>query len=153
MSEPRRIPITDAKTGAVRYSDPQPQQGQRKSQQSGSSPASSSEPSHLPQAPVDEGPGATSTPEAVPAVDSSGAAGASEPRASAKPKVEIETFGQFIAHAYGMKGRKVALKSKVERAIAQNPRLTLNEMERVGQLVKEDDVLAVPRQLMLAALR
>ena len=151
MSEPRRIPITDAKTGAVRYSDPQPQQGQRKSQQSGSSPASSSEPSHLPQAPVDEGPGATSTPEAAPAIDSSGAAGASEPRASAKPKVEIETFGQFIAHAYGMKGRKVALKSKVERAIAQNPRLTLNEMERVGQLVKEDAVLAVPRQLMLAA--
>ena len=84
-------------------------------------------------------------------MESSSAVDANESRTIAKPKVQIETFGQFITHAYGMKGRKVALKSKVERAIAQEPKLAFDEMERVAQLVKEDTVLAVPRQLLLAA--
>lgn len=151
MSEPRRIPITDAKTGEVRYSDPLPQQGQRKNQQVGSPPASSAQPTRPEPLQGEASPEFPSVPSVVPASDSVTPAGAVEPRASTKPKVEIETFGQFIAHAYGMKGRKVALKGKVERAIAEDPKLTLDEMERAGQLVKEDTVLAVPRQLLLAA--
>lgn len=151
MSEPRRIPITDAKTGEVRYSDPLPHQGPRRSQQASSPPASGMEPPQS-ETPQREGsPEAPPVPAASPAPDSVQSAGGAEPRAGVKPKVEIETFGQFIAHAYGMKGRKVALKSKVERAIAQDPKLTFDEMDRVGQLVKEDTVLAVPRQLLLAA--
>ncbi len=148
MSEPRRIPITDAKTGEVRYSDPLPQQGQRMNQP----PPNSPQPNR-PLPVSDHGsPAAPSTPEAAPAVmESSSAVDANESRTIAKPKVQIETFGQFITHAYGMKGRKVALKSKVERAIAQEPKLAFDEMERVAQLVKEDTVLAVPRQLLLAA--
>ena len=151
MSEPRRIPITDAKTGEVRYSDPQPQQGQRKNQQVGSLPASSAERTQPEPLQGYGGPEAPTVPTGAPAPAALVSAGAGEPRASAKPKVEIETFGQFIAQAYGMKGRKVAMKGKVERAIAQDPKLTFDEMERVGQLVKEDAVLAVPRQLLLAA--
>lgn len=151
MSEPRRIPITDAKTGEVRYSDPLPQQGQRKSQQLGTPPTSGTEPSQPEPPQRESSPEAPQAPAVPPASDPVHLAGGGEPRAGVKPKVEIETFGQFIAHAYGMKGRKVAMKGKVERAIAQDPKLTFDEMERVGQLVKDDTVLAVPRQLLLAA--
>lgn len=151
MNEPKRIPITNAKTGEVRYSDPLPHQGQRRSQQPGSPPASSTEPP-LSETPQPEGSSeATLVPAVTPALEPVNSAGGVEPRAGVKAKVAIETFGQFIAHAYGMKGRKVALKGKVERAIAQDPKLTFGEMERVGRLVKEDTVLAVPRQLLLAA--
>lgn len=151
MSEPRRIPITDAKTGEVRYSDPLPQQGQRKSQQVGTSPTSGTEPTQPEPPQRESSPESPQVPAVPPAPDSVHSDGGGEPRAGVKPKVEIETFGQFIAHAYGMKGRKVAMKGKVERAIAQDPKLTFDEMERVGQLVKDDTVLAVPRQLLLAA--
>lgn len=151
MNEPRRIPITDAKTGEVRYSDPLPQQGQRKSQQVATPPTTGTEPFQPEPPQLESSPEAPQVPAVPPAPDSVHSAGGGEPRAGVKPKVEIETFGQFIAHAYGMKGRKVAMKGKVERAIAQDPKLTLDEMERVGQLVKEDTVLAVPRQLLLAA--
>ncbi|MDQ0027864.1 hypothetical protein J2X90_005700 [Variovorax paradoxus] len=151
MNEPRRIPITDAKTGEVRYSDPLPQQGQRKSQRIESSPASTTAPFHSHPLPGDSGSAVPSVASTALASDSAGDAGANEPRARAKTRVEIATFGQFIAHAYSMKGRKVALKDKVERSIAQDPRLSFDEMGRVGELVKEDAVLAVPRQLLLVA--
>ncbi len=151
MKEPRRIPITDAKTVEVRYSDPRPQQGRRKNQQASLPPADSLEPNGQVPAADGEPTAAHSTPAAAPVTDSSGAADANATRSNAKLKVEIETFGQFIAHAYAMKGRKVALKPKVERRIAQDPKLAFDEMERVAQLVKEDTVLTVPRQLLLAA--
>lgn len=151
MNEPRRIPITDAKTGVIRYSDPLPHQGQSRSQQAGSPPSSNTEPPQA-ETPQREGsPEAPPVPEVAPANEPVHLVGGGEQRNGVKLKVEIETFGQFIAHAYGMKGRKVALKGKVERAIAQDPKLTFDEMERVGQLMKEDTVLAVPRQLLLAA--
>jgi len=151
MNELRRIPITDAKTGEIRYSDPLPQQGQRKSQRIDSPSTSTTESILSDPLPGDGSPDVTSGQSTAPASATAGDADASEPRPSAKPKVEIETFGQFIAHAYSMKGRKVALKAKIERAIAQSPKLSFDEMERVGQLVKEDAVLAVPRQLLLVA--
>lgn len=151
MTEPRRIPITDAKTGEVRYSDPLPQQGQRKNQQGGVPASSGAEPEGAPPTTTETKADSPSVGDASGGLDSVNAAASNVPGGSVKPKVEIETYGQFIAHAYGMKGRKVAMKSKVERAIADAPKLTFDEMERVGHLVKDDVLLAVPRQLLLAA--
>lgn len=151
MNESKRIQITDAKTGKVRYSDPLPQQGPRKSQWNESLPTSTTRSPDQNPPPSDGGPDVPFPAIADPAAATVGDAGTRERRAGPKPKVEIETFGQFLVHAYSMKGRKVALKSKVERAIAQDPKLSFDEMRRVGELVKEDVVLAVPRQLLLVA--
>ena len=68
-----------------------------------------------------------------------------------KPKVDIETLEQFIEYAYGRKGQRVSLKSKVEKAIAQNPRLEDGALSRLLALAAADTVLAVPRQLLLVS--
>ncbi len=68
-----------------------------------------------------------------------------------KPKVDIETLEQFIEYAYGRKGQRVSLKSKVEKAIAQNPRLDDGALSRLLALATVDTLLAVPRQLLLVS--
>ena len=66
-----------------------------------------------------------------------------------KPKVDIETLEQFIEYAYGRKGQRVTLKAKVEKLIAQNPRLDEAALSRLLSLAGGDSLLAVPRQLLL----
>ena len=68
-----------------------------------------------------------------------------------KPKVDIETLEQFIEYAYGRKGQRVSLKTKVEKTIAQNPRLDDGAMSRLLALAVDDASLAVPRQLLLVS--
>lgn len=68
-----------------------------------------------------------------------------------KPKADIERLEQFIEHVYGRKGKHVSLKAKVERAIAQNPRLDDDELSRLLALAAGDALLAVPRQLLLVS--
>ena len=68
-----------------------------------------------------------------------------------KPKVDIKTLEQFIEYAYSRKGQRVILKSKVEKSIAQNPRLEDDAMSRLLALAAGDTLLAVPRQLLLVS--
>lgn len=68
-----------------------------------------------------------------------------------KPKVDIETLEQFIEYAYGRKGQRVSLKSKVEKAIADNPRLDDGALSRLLAIATGDALLAVPRQLLLVS--
>jgi hypothetical protein len=68
---------------------------------------------------------------------------------TSKPKVTIETLEQFIEYAYSRKGQRVILKPKVEKAIAQNPRLDDGALSRLLALAAGDAPLAVPRQLLL----
>lgn len=70
---------------------------------------------------------------------------------ASKPKVDIETLEQFIEYAYSRKGQRVSLKSKVEKAIAQNPRLDDGALSRLLVLAAGDALLAVPRQLLLVS--
>lgn len=145
--KPKRIPITDSKSGEVRYSEPVNQSGPRKSMPEQTAPGNAiAAESSAPGKPVPLDLPAVEVQQGNEPIDKTPAA--STP---AKPKVEIETFGQFIGYAYSRKGHKVSLKAKVERTIAQAPTLTADDMERIGTLVKEDAVLAVPRQLLLAA--
>lgn len=66
-----------------------------------------------------------------------------------KPKAGIETLEQFIEHAYARKGQRVSLKPKIEKLIAQNPRLDDEAMSRLLALAAGDTLLTVPRQLLL----
>jgi hypothetical protein len=68
-----------------------------------------------------------------------------------KPKPDIETLEQFIEYAYGRKGQRVSLKTKVEKAIAQNPRLDDGALSRLLALSEGDALLTVPRQLLLVS--
>ena len=70
---------------------------------------------------------------------------------SGKPKEDIETLEQFIAYAYSRKGQRISLKPKVEKAIAQNPRLDDGALSRLLALAAGDALLAVPRQLLLVS--
>lgn len=86
------------------------------------------------------------------ALNESGSATAGQKNAGAgKPKVDIESLEQFIAYAYGRKGQRVSLKSKVEKAIAQSPRLDDGALSRLLALAANDALLAVPRQLLLVS--
>ena len=154
MNEPKRIPITDSKTGQVRYSEPLHQQGPRKQVLAPDTHLRTSVVSASTSEVVAEKAEESAMDTATVSVDSSDeqdVTSKSKPKPKPKPKVEVETLGQFITYAYGKKGQKLALSSKVERIIAQNPKLTVDEMDRVSSLIKEDVVLAVPRQLLLVA--
>lgn len=108
-----------------------------------------------PQAPVE--PAATPGPGSMPAgtesvsTEADAAAAGQKSAGAGKPKVDIETLEQFIEYAYGRKGQRVSLKSKVEKAIGQNPRLEDGALSRLLALAAADTVLAVPRQLLLVS--
>lgn len=88
--------------------------------------------------------------ESVPGETGSATAGQKNAGAG-KPKEDIETLEQFIRYAYGRKGHRVSLKPKVEKAIAQNPRLDDGALSRLLALAVGDSLLAVPRQLLLVS--
>ena len=69
-----------------------------------------------------------------------------------KAKPQLTTLEQFIRHAYESKGRRVLLKSKTERLIAQSPRLDEGAQSRLAALVDGDTLLEVPRQLLLVSM-
>lgn len=142
MSDEKRIPVTNAKTGEVHYSDPAPQGAPQKQ--------ATSEQQERPvkdQMAGEETGGPTQATNSA-ATTTTGGAGK---RGKSKPKAEITTLEQFIAHAYALKGRKVPLKAKVERQIAQAPRLSEDARQRLKEVASKDTTLAVPRHLLLAA--
>jgi len=89
-------------------------------------------------------------PSAVP-----GAGGMGEPATKAKTqgkaKPDIETLEQFIRHAYGRKGQHAPLKEKVATRVAQRLSLDDEALCKLYELADGDILLAVPRQLLLAA--
>lgn len=141
MNEEKRIPVTNAKTGEVHYSDPAPRGAPQK--QATSEQQERPAKDHV----ADEEVGGPTQATNSAATAATGAAGK---RGKSKTKAEITTLEQFIAHAYALKGRKVPLKAKVERQIAQDPRLSEEARQRLKEVASKDTTLAVPRQLLLA---
>lgn len=66
-----------------------------------------------------------------------------------KPKVDIETLAQFIEYAYSRKGKALTLKAKLEKKVAQSLLLDTTAEARLLALAAEDELLAVPRQILL----
>lgn len=158
--------IVNSKTGKVSYGESHLSIKHRAMSESSITPPDRSEP--LPQSDHKLAP----TGDAMPTVaastvseppgsepgPASAAVGFAEPAAAVpaakelepgKAKPDIETLEQFIAYVYGRKGQRVALKPKVMRAIAVDPRLDDAARTRLLALADADLLLAVPRQLLL----
>jgi hypothetical protein len=131
--EKRQVQITNAATGETRLSEPIPVQGSR--------------------AEVEIEPVASKHTESafIDVAQHSVVASFDEKQVSVpkKPKPEIETLEQFITYVYSRKGQRVALAPKVERQIAENPRLQDEAMSRLLAIAAADEWLAVPRELLL----
>ncbi|HED14813.1 MAG TPA: hypothetical protein ENI62_14370 [Gammaproteobacteria bacterium] len=67
-----------------------------------------------------------------------------------KAKRDIKDLAEFIAYAYSRKGQRLSLKPKVEKAVCDSLRLEGETRSRLLELAKEDVLLAVPRQILLA---
>jgi hypothetical protein len=169
----RTVRIVDAKTGEVRMSEPVQVQAPRPAPEAvptvettptpeSTSGTSAVSKSHAGPSPLASGssPGrALASGGAGEEAESHRGRAALEPHATAgeaqnvvgggKAKGDIETLEHFIEYAYGRKGQRVSLKSKVERRIAQDPRLDAAAMSRLLALAASDTMLAVPRQLLL----
>jgi len=74
-------------------------------------------------------------------------------KVAAKPRADVESFAQLLIYAYGLKGRKVTLKSKAEKQVAKNLLINPVEQEQIQLLIKSDVILSVPRQLLLLAIQ
>lgn len=172
----RQVRIFNPKTGEVRFSEPVPVQAARGS---GDGPAlpeptteAGTEPSTVDAAAnqASTSPGPDGAPAAPESTEPSSPVSESKPVASvmpdgqepastadakhsgaSKPKADIETLEQFVAYAYGRKGQRVTLKPKIERQIAQAPRLDEAALERLHAIADGDHLLAVPRQLLLVS--
>lgn len=174
----RQVHIFNASTGQARLSNPVPVQGSRgqnstnnvPTQASENSPASpalepkavevpasaeslsvQSEAEMLPAAPASPMLETTSAKRAPHENLAAVSKGPEKGTTASKPKVEIETLEQFIAHAFGRKGQRITLKAKAQRLIAQNPHLDDAAKSRLHALSTADTQLAVPRQLLLVS--
>lgn len=171
-SNKRAVTITNAKTGEVRMSQPVAVHSLAKgvntpSEEQATSKVQDAVPSVLsdvPSSPVETSPSPSDSPSqdgltrtesaaALPNsdVENSFKSGESPkgPSAKKQPKADIETLEQFIEDAYDRKGKRVTLKPKVEKQIAQNPRLDDAALSRLLKVAKGDTLLVVPRQLLL----
>ncbi|MBM3852376.1 MAG: hypothetical protein FJ399_04380 [Verrucomicrobia bacterium] len=68
-----------------------------------------------------------------------------------RPKVP-ENLAAFVAYAYSRKGQRVALKKQTIASIGEGPPPADNFKSQIEQWSRADVLLAVPRQLLLAAM-
>ena len=137
MNDDKRVRIFNSRTGESRFSEPVRKHAPKRAEADApSTPAIGERPLESvaqPTTPTEVG----SVPVSTDATAEPTEAG-SDAKVQGKAKPEIATLEQFIAHAYGMKGRKVALKSKVERTIAEDARLGDDAQARLMVLARED---------------
>lgn len=157
----RKVPIVDAKTGEVRYSEPVSVSSRRATGEMAAPPTSVTSaartPSADPASTASESPSNASLSEVVTQAPTTAQAISggddSEPavkeKGLTKPKPDAETLEQFVEHVYARKGQRVKLKPTVVRTIARNPHLDEVAAARLMVLADADVVLSVPRQLLL----
>lgn len=152
MSEGKSVQVTNKQTGEVSHLKPgsTPKRHEPETQQTSAATVAAQ------QQPSDESRGLTARVREVAQGKSTSEVGSGSPpeggKAKSKPKTQIETFEQFISYAYGLKGRRVGLKSNVQKAIGRDPILSDEARNRLKAHAAEDRLLAVPRQLLLVSL-
>ena len=154
----RRVQIIDGKTGEVRMSEPMPVHTPH-ALTGDTPPTPPAPPEAVPQATQPTDPAPAPATEAAPermaspqTAGKSDSSGKSEkPAKNPRPKLEIETLEQFIEYAYRRRGQPLNLETKVQQAIAQQPRLDEAAIGRLLKAVNVDSLLAVPRQILLSS--
>ena len=146
--EKRLIQIVNRKTGEVRLSEPVQVQLPNQPVVDAGSPAAAPMQVQAPGRASE--PAIESAPTSLAPAPSTTEKPAKAPK-SAKPKLEIETFEQFIEYAYKRRGQPAKLESRVRDAIAKQPGLDEAAKGRLLPLVNGDTLLAVPRQILLAS--
>ena len=140
MNDDKRVRIFNSRTGESRLSEPVRQHAPKRAEADAPSiPPIGERPLESvaqPTTPTELGSVPVSTDTTAEPTDAGSGA-----KVQGKAKPEIATLEQFIAHAYGMKGRKVALKSKVERTIAEDARLGDDAQARLMVLAREDEAV------------
>lgn len=146
----RQVPIFNRTTGESSMSNPIPVRAIRRTAETEEAMNTFLEATH-PK--VDVGNDIQTTPSEQTALDTAGVVGDIVPpvrlEAQGKAKTDIENIEQFIEHAYSRKGQRVTLKPKLEKQIAQNPKLDDAALSRLMEIAARDGQLAVPRQLLL----
>lgn len=148
MTDVNFIPVTDKRTGKTTFAQPGNTPKRKPADPDTGSPAplaatNNPDASAIEQNPPEEG---------VRDEESSPASGASHVGRKSRPKVELHSLEQFLANAYSQKGRPVALKPKVQEAIAKNTTLDEDARAHLRTLTSQDKLLAVPRQLLLVSI-
>lgn len=87
----------------------------------------------------------------IPITNLKAAAERSSESRSNKPKLEIETFEQFIEYAYRRRGQSLNLPPKTQKVIATRTSLDEAAKDRLLKLANADATLAVPRQILLVS--
>lgn len=145
----RQVQIVNSKTGAIRMSEPVRVQTPNAQENPPPLQVSSS------TAPAPQSDGGSHSPGEELGAAEGGTAGSTEHGAKAskvqKPKLEIETFEQFVEYAYRRRGQPVKLDPKTQEAIAKRPMLDEHAMTKLLKLINADILLAVPRQILLAS--
>jgi len=97
------------------------------------------------------GPNAASTDAASPSTDENGAE-RDGPRTRSAKSGDPENLESFVALAYSRKGQRIGMKKKVAISIAQGSPPEDAVWHRIQELAKSDVLLAVPKQMLLAAI-
>lgn len=78
-------------------------------------------------------------------------AGESDGQKSKKPKAPLSSLTALIEYAYSRKGQRIAIKASDLKSISGNSAVAETDVARLHDLVAQDRLFAVPRQLLLFA--
>jgi len=145
----RQVQIVNAKSGEVRLSEPMRVQTPNVELKA-TSPELGPPTEPASQAHGEPNPSSKVVLPPEPAAAASTETDAKASKAS-KPKLEIETFEQFVEYAYRRRGQPAKLDLKIQDAVARHPGLDEHAMSKLLILINADTLLAVPRQILLAS--
>jgi hypothetical protein len=71
---------------------------------------------------------------------------------AAKGKATPVTMEAYISQAYARRGQRVTMNTKLEKSLSTHHRLDQAALDRLLMLAQQDQLLLVPRQILLAAM-
>lgn len=143
MNDEKKVRVFNKADGTYRYTDPIRQQTPREASALAPVVNATKPPETASVAPV---------PPVQPAQPGPSAPVSNEGTSSkGKPKQEITTLEQFLSYAYGLKGRRIAIKKKVLQDISSSRHIPIEGLVTLQKLANADKQFCVPRQILLAA--
>lgn len=156
MNEKKKIPVTDKKSGKQWFTEAVPQHKPRESVSLiGSTlavnPTANANVAPEPQSSL-QGMPQPETLETVEVSPLDSGESTSKAKSKPKPKQEITSLEQLIAHAYERKGKPLLVKPKLLQEISPNTQISSEGFSALQMLAVADKQFCVPRQILLAIL-